>query len=176
MKIKFLQFLIIISFLTAEFLYPQNGSNNVSKAGTTAGTFLEIGIGPSSGMGGAFVSLANDATALYWNSAGMANLTQNEVSINHINWLASTSLDYAALVIPLGELGNIGFSFTSLSVGDEKVRTVELPEGTGEYFSASDIAVGVIICKKSNRKIFYWIHRQIYSRDYLAYVKQCFRN
>ena len=143
MKNKFLLiFLIILSFATFN-MFPQDGSKNVSKAGTTAGTFLEIGIGPSSGMGGAFVSIANDATALYWNSAGIANLTQNEVSINHINWLASTNLDFAALIIPLGELGNIGFSFTSLSMGDEKVRTVELPEGTGEYFSASDIAVGV---------------------------------
>ncbi len=143
MKNKFLLLYIILFCFTTDIMFPQDGSKNVSKAGTTAGTFLEIGVGPSSGMGGAFVSLANDATALYWNSAGIANLIQNEVSINHINWLASTSLDYAALVIPLGELGNIGFSFTSLSMGDEKVRTVELPEGTGEYYSASDIAVGI---------------------------------
>ena len=143
MKNKFLLSLIILCFSAAGLIFSQDGSKNVSKAGTTAGTFLEIGIGPSTGMGGAFVSIANDATALYWNSAGMSNLIQNEVSVNHINWLASTNLDFAALVIPLGDLGNIGFSFTSLSMGDEKVRTVELPEGTGEYFSASDIAVGV---------------------------------
>jgi Uncharacterised protein family (UPF0164) len=143
MKEKFLLFFLILLFFKTEILFPQDGSKNVSKVGTTAGTFLEIGVGPSNGMGGAFVSLANDATALYWNSAGIANFVQNEVSIVHINWLASTNLDYAALVIPLRDIGNIGFSFTSLSMGDEKVRTVEMPEGTGEYYSASDIAVAV---------------------------------
>ncbi len=143
MKKKFLLVFLILYFFKTDFLLPQAGSKNVSKVGTTSGTFLEIGVGPSNGMGGAFVSLANDATALYWNSAGIAGFLQNEVSVVHINWLASTSLDYAALVIPLGEIGNIGFSFTSLSIGDEKVRTVEMPDGTGEYYSASDIAVGI---------------------------------
>ncbi len=143
MKKKFLLLILFLCFFKTETLFSQNGSKNVSKAGTTAGTFLEIGVGPSNGMGGAFVSLANDATALYWNSAGIAGFVQNEVSVVHINWLASTNLDYAALVIPLGDLGNVGFSFTSLSMGDEKVRTVEMPDGTGEYYSASDIAVGV---------------------------------
>ncbi|MCK7482164.1 MAG: hypothetical protein M0C28_37180 [Candidatus Moduliflexus flocculans] len=43
-------------------------SQNVSKAGTTAASFLEIGVGgPANAMGGAFVGLANDASALYWN-------------------------------------------------------------------------------------------------------------
>jgi hypothetical protein len=143
MKNNFLLLLLILFLIKTAALFSQDGSKNVSKVGTTAGTFLEIGVGPSNGMGGAFVSLANDATALYWNSAGIAAMVKNEVSVVHINWLASTNLDYAALVIPLGDIGNVGFSFTSLSMGDEKVTTVEMPEGTGEYYSASDIAVGI---------------------------------
>ena len=40
----------------------------VSKSGTTAATFLEISVGASAvGMGSAFVSIADDATALHWN-------------------------------------------------------------------------------------------------------------
>jgi hypothetical protein len=152
MKDKFLLFILILFLFKSDFSFSQDGAKNVSKVGTTAGTFLEIGVGPSSGMGGAFVSLANDATALYWNSAGIANLVQNEVSVVHINWLASTNLDYAALVIPLGGIGNIGFSFTSLSMGDEKVRTIEMPEGTGEYYSASDIAVGVSYARNLTKR------------------------
>jgi hypothetical protein len=119
-------------------------SKDVSKVGTTAATFLEIGIGASAnGMGGAFVSRANDATTLYWNVAGLALQQQNEVDLVHTEWIAQTNLDYAALVLSLGEFGNIGFSFTSLSMPDEKVRTVLQPEGTGEYFSAGDLAIGV---------------------------------
>jgi len=52
-------------------------AQSVSKAGTAAAPFLEIPVGaPAIGMGGAFVSLSNDATALYWNVAGAAFLGQ----------------------------------------------------------------------------------------------------
>ena len=48
-------------------------AQSVSKAGTVAAPFLEIPVGAAAiGMGGAFVSLANDASALYWNAAGAA--------------------------------------------------------------------------------------------------------
>lgn len=116
----------------------------VSKTGTTAASFLEIGVGANAAaMGGAFVSIANNASALYWNVSGMANFLQNEVLVIHTNWIAQTSFDYAAFVLPLGNFGNLGFSFTSLSMEDMKVRTVDQPEGTGEYFSAGDLALGV---------------------------------
>ncbi len=130
--------------MSCSLMFGQTSGQNVSKVGTTAATFLEIGVGASAnGMGGAFVSVANDATSLYWNAAGIAGLSQNEVSIVHTNWIADTKLDFAALVIPLGELGNLGFSYTSLNMPDMKVRTVEMPEGTGEYFSAGDLALGI---------------------------------
>ena len=47
------------------------------------------------------------------------------------------------MIIPLSDFGTLGLSFTSLSMADMKVRTVEQPEGTGEFFSAGDIAVGL---------------------------------
>ncbi|MCX6173127.1 MAG: PorV/PorQ family protein [Ignavibacteriales bacterium] len=119
-------------------------AQRVSKTGTTAASFLEIGVGANAvAMGGAFVSIANNASALYWNASGIANISQNEVLVMHTNWIAQTSFDYAALVLPLGTFGNLGFSFTSLSMEDMKVRTVDQPEGTGEYFSAGDLAVGI---------------------------------
>ncbi|MCX6151268.1 MAG: PorV/PorQ family protein [Ignavibacteriales bacterium] len=137
---------LYIVFILSVLLFVQTTAQNknVSKSGTTVAAFLEIPVGAkATGFGGAFVSLANDATALYWNAAGISNLQQGELSVTHTNWIAETSFDYAALVIPLGSLGNIGLSFTSLTMPDMKVRTVELPEGTGEYFSASDIALGI---------------------------------
>ena len=133
-------FLVLLFFLLNLNIFSQN----VSKTGTTAASFLEIGVGgAANGMGGAFVGFANDASALYWNVGGIANLAQYEVILVHTDWIADTKYDYAGLVIPLGDFGNLGFSFTSLSMDDMKVRTVEQPEGTGENFSAGDIAVGL---------------------------------
>ena len=115
-----------------------------SKSGTVAATFLEIPVGASAvGMGSAFVSLANDATSLYWNPAGAAWLVQSEVLAMHTSWIADTRFDYAAFVLPLEDFGTVGVNVTNLSMDDMKVTTVAMPEGDGEYFSAGDLAVGV---------------------------------
>ena len=51
--------------------------NNVA---TTSAAFLEIGPGARSlGMGSAYVSVANDASSLYWNPAGIVNISRPEV-------------------------------------------------------------------------------------------------
>ncbi|MCU7500187.1 MAG: hypothetical protein HF300_14875, partial [Ignavibacteria bacterium] len=59
-KILILLFLIYPAVLEAQIF-----NRNVSKTGTVAATFLEIPVGASAiGMGGAFVSVAADASAL----------------------------------------------------------------------------------------------------------------
>jgi len=126
------------------FLLSNVHAQKVSKTGTTAANFLQIPVGAAAtGLGGAFVSLANDASALYWNVSGIANMEKFEAQLVHTEWIAETSFDYAGAILPLGEFGTLGLSFTSLKMDDMKVTTIELPDGTGEYFSASDIAFGV---------------------------------
>lgn len=143
------KYILITLFILSNCIMGQSSDRNVSKVGTTAAAFLEIGVGAASnGMGNAFVSMANDATALYWNAAGIAAFDRNDLNVIHTNWLAETNFDYAGLVIPLGTFGSLGFSFTSLTTGDMKVTTVEMPEGTGEYFNASDIAIGLSYGRK----------------------------
>jgi Type IX secretion system protein PorV len=122
--------------------FGQFNGQNVSKAGTTAATFLEIPVGARAiGMGGAFVGTANDVTSLYWNPAGVARLDHSEAMFSHSNWIAQMNFDYAAVSIPLESFGTIGLSFTSLTMPDMLVRTVERPDGTGERFSAGSFAV-----------------------------------
>jgi len=121
---------------------------NVSKVGTTSAQFLKIEAGARAiAMGGAFVAVDNDATALYWNPAGIARLSNIETVLIHTNWLADVSFDFVGLVLPLGSFGTLGLSITSLSMGEKIVRTVANPEGTGEKYSAGDIAVAVSYAK-----------------------------
>ena len=136
--------ILIVILFTAIVFCKNVYAQNVSKAGTTAANFLEIAIGArANGMGGAYVSLSDDATALFWNVAGISTIEQNEIALVHTNWIADTKFNFAALVLPLGDFGTLGFSFTSLSMDDMKVTTIEKPDGTGEFFSAGDLAVGI---------------------------------
>jgi hypothetical protein len=133
---------VFLILLVPFYLMAQN--NDVSKVGTTAATFLEIPVGaPAVGLGGAFVSLADDASALYWNVSGISTIEKFDLHIAHMSWIADTRFNYAGLVIPFGDFGTLGFSFTALSMDDMIVRTVEKPEGTGEFFSAGNISIGL---------------------------------
>ena len=116
----------------------------LTKVGTTAAQFLKIGVGSrAQGMGGAFVAVADDISALYWNPAGIANLKGSEAMFMHTEWLADISYDFGAVALNLGPYGVIGISLSATSMAEMKVRTEMKPEGTGEWFDAGDISAGL---------------------------------
>jgi opacity protein-like surface antigen len=122
----------------------QNFTENVSKRGTTAASFLEIGVGARPlAMGGAFTALANDPSALYWNVAGIAKLNRTGIFFNHSEWVADINFDYLAGVVPVGRFGTLGISITALTMDEMDVTTVDAPEGTGQTFKAGDFAVSI---------------------------------
>ena len=122
---------LIINFIFVSTLLSQT---NVA---TTSASFLEIGSGAKSlSMGGAFVSVANDVSALYWNTASIVNIDRPSVQFYHSPWLVETEYYYGGVVIPLSSADAIGFSYTSIGMDEMMVRTVDMPEGTGEKFDA----------------------------------------
>lgn len=118
-------------------------AQSVSRSGTTAAAFLGIGVGPrAQALGGAFTALADDATALHWNPAGVARLTASHATTAHTEWLADLNHDFVAVAVPLAG-GVAGASLTRLGVPEETVRTETEPDGTGATFTAADLAVGL---------------------------------
>jgi len=69
-----------------------------------AGEFLKIPVGARAiGMGGAFSAVADDATAPFWNPAGMIYLPYREVVVQHAEQFGKLlNHDYAGVVFPLG--------------------------------------------------------------------------
>jgi hypothetical protein len=122
----------------------QTQAQGVTKAGTTAAPFLVIDVGPrGTGMGGAYVSLANDATAMYWNPAGIAKINNFDATFSSSKWIADLSLNYAGAVLGLGDLGNVGLNATFLTMDQIERTTILSPDGTGEFFDAASYAVGI---------------------------------
>lgn len=114
--------------------------------------FLSGGIGGRAlGMGGAHVALARDASAGYWNPAGLANAHFPEIAYMHAERFAGVvSFDYGGGAFPLNERSTIGLSFFRSGVNDIK-NTLDAwdpdrnqprpnPEDHITTFSAADYA------------------------------------
>ncbi len=114
-----------------------------TKVGTTAANFLTIPIGArATGMGGAFVAIANDATSAYWNPAGLTRLDGNQINATHTPWLVNTDLNWLSLVMKFGE-NALSVSINQLDYGSEEITTPNAPMGTGQKWEAMDLSFGI---------------------------------
>lgn len=88
-----------------------------SAQGTSGSQFLGIGIGARSmGMGGACVSLVDDGSALFWNPAGLTQVTGHRVSVSHVEWISDATYQYVGYAAPFGESAGIGVAIEQGSV------------------------------------------------------------
>lgn len=88
----------------------------VALAGTDAAAFINRGVGARAmAMGGAFTSVCDDASALYWNPAGMGKL--NKYSITTMSQsLGAAKWDSLETVTPKYQYAGITFPVNSFSV------------------------------------------------------------
>jgi tetratricopeptide (TPR) repeat protein len=108
--------LFILLLLNFSHLSAQNGGQ--------AGEFLRYGVGARAlGMGRAFVAVADDATAIYWNPAGISRIDQWEIVSMYTDLygksLLSTGYGYLAYVRRTS-YGNFGVGLVNLHVGFER--------------------------------------------------------
>lgn len=127
-------------------IFPNLGGQ---RAGISTFQFLKIGVGARAvGMGESFVAVANDASALFWNPAGLAQTKENQVLASHTEYVADIKHEYLGVTYHLDETDVVGVSFTSLHMEDMEVTTETQPYGTGEYFSYGDVGMGVSYARK----------------------------
>jgi len=85
------------------------------------------------GLGGAYTAVANDASVIYWNPAGIDLLNKKTASIFYSNLPAGgqfSFLGYAHTTVNLG-----AFAFAALRVGTNDIERTDLNQilGTGSY-------------------------------------------
>jgi long-subunit fatty acid transport protein len=121
-------------------------ANIFEKVATFEGQFLKIGVGArAAAMGGAFVGVADDASALYWNPAGIARIdeTKSEFSFNHAVWPAEIDFSQVGYVFHVKRFpGAFGFHVRSLYMDPMEETTAYQPNGTGNTFDAGYMTAG----------------------------------
>jgi outer membrane protein OmpA-like peptidoglycan-associated protein len=82
----------------------------IQEPGTSVMPFLRTGQGArASALGESFVSLADDASALYWNPAGLGQLRRYHLALAHHQWFMSTKDELFHAILP-GPAGAFGLS------------------------------------------------------------------
>ena len=124
------------------------------RAGTSAGTFLKIGVGArATALGEAFVAVANDPSAIFWNPAGLASIQRQEVEFSHVGWPAEVNYEHLTWVIPVKRLGgSLAFQFGMLSTRISETTEFQ-PFGTGRSFVYSDLVMGAAYARRWTDKL-----------------------
>ncbi len=136
--------IVFMVILSMGVVLPQNNAETITKTGTTSASFLKIGVDArAASMGNAFTAMAGDISSMFWNPAGIAHIHGLQMIAINNAWIADVDMNYAAIGINTGIAGVVGLSINSMSVPRDIVRTVENPEGTGEYWEAGGLAVNL---------------------------------
>ena len=113
-----------------------------SDAGTSTAQFLKLGAGArADGMGGAFVGMADDSTAIYWNPAGLNKIDKKTLSVMHAMWFEGIYYDWASYAQKVGNIGVFGIGVQYLSYGSiTQVDNTGLDTGS---FSPTDMCLAL---------------------------------
>jgi hypothetical protein len=99
-------------------------------------------------MGESFVAVANDASALYWNPAGLAQSLENQAFAAHTEYVADIKHDYLGVTYHLTSSDAVGIALSSLHMKDMEITTETQPLGTGRYFTFGDVGIGISYARK----------------------------
>lgn len=149
-KVLYIFLLFLVCTSARAQLFPVLGDQ---RAGISTAQFLKIGVGGrAAALGESFIAISDDASALYWNPAGLAQFDKNQLIISHNIWVVDINHDFIGVVYHLDSDNSFGASLTAVTMDDMPVTTEFAPFGNGEYFGFSDIAVSVSYARKMTQQ------------------------
>lgn len=119
--------------------------------GDTGLAFLKIGVGArAAGMGDAYVAVAQDPTALYWNPAGIAVAPDLDFHASHNEWISDVRYEYLSAV--RGMRGHaLGAHVAMLHMGE--LQGYDTLGNFTESFRAYDFSFGLSYGRRMFRSL-----------------------
>lgn len=111
--------------------------------GETGAAFLKIGAGArATALGEAYVGLADDVSACYWNPAGLTQLQEKQASFMYLSPMGEVddlSYSHLGLSVPHSDKGVFGASISYYGYGemDKVVDSSGTPQGTWKAYDLS---------------------------------------
>ena len=143
--ILILHFTFYISHYSQAQLIPNLGGQ---RSGISSFTFLKNDVSARAiGLGGAITTMKGDAYASQWNPAALTETNGHSAAIATRIYAAGINHSFAAANIRLRETDYISVNVNNLSAGSMPIRTEFQPNGTGQTFDYSNIAIGITYAK-----------------------------
>ncbi len=134
-----LKYIASTLLLAASLVY---GSFTAGDSGTFTGAFLKMGSSArGAAMGDAYSTLCEDASAVYYNPAGLNYAGNFGLSLMHAMWFEGVSYEWVGMNMSLGTLGKLGIGLQSVSYGSI-IETDDTGLDTGS-FTPSDLAISL---------------------------------
>ena len=170
---------ITFIILSTILFFPQINAQSIAKY---AGEFMAIGVGGRPlAMGGAFVAVANDITAGYYNPAGLAQLNYPQISLMHDERFGNlVNYDYAAVGIPWDTDMSFALSVMRLGIDgipDTRSALIDL-NGNGKIDDNDRLDYSKITEFSNQDWAFYLSFARIHSENfyYGASIKVIYRS
>ncbi|HPP34478.1 MAG TPA: PorV/PorQ family protein [Ignavibacteriales bacterium] len=111
--------------------------------GTSGAQFLKLTADArSAALGSATVATSYGANSVFSNPAGVAAITQADVSLSYSRMFSM--FDYTSVAVANNfAFGNFAILFTSFKTDEMEIITEKQPNGTGRKFDAQDFTLGI---------------------------------
>lgn len=134
---------------------PGDPNEGVTRVGTRGLNFLEIGIGARAlALGGAYTSIAEGLSSIYWNPAGVSDLRAISAAVSYQALYSSSGLSNAHVSVgmPIGA-GALAVALTHFTSGQIQRTTEQFPEGNDPNYGSSVEWLGTALTATYARRI-----------------------
>lgn len=168
---------ILIVAVACFIVSPKIQAQEFAPVGTAVGQFLEIGVGAeSASLGEAYTAMANGASSVFWNPAGLVDMEGRDFFMSYTSWPADISIGGIAFGMNFGNLGTLALSSVYLNTGDMAITTIDDPEGlSGEQFSLVNYSFGLTYARYLTNRLSLGataklVHEKYYDYGYTSWA------